>query len=394
MKRLIDKVRNSEFLTMNELLQVKVTLVMVFLLMFGLLTIPVSFFEDLALSIRIIVPLTFISLFTITFIMLIFQKARIAMHLSIFTFIGLTVYYVDGSGQLYGYFLLFITITVIIFYQDITTYILYGGLVTAYGAYFVQTSEELIKDLPSEYAGISPIIYQFILIGFFALFLIQFILTDSINEDLNLQYLKTSKANKRYREYIRKYEHEMRERDNLKSIRNRNEFQNTIKQLAIFINNNLEEPIEDIEEVVEYYFFLHKQDVSKILNNERLPKETRTYAEQFQKYLLDKESEITTLIYSAYFETKQGVKNRLKRYEQNLASMFSNRTNRIIGLAVIYKILTNEVTQVDNWGRVNKILTHSEFKSLIQKQEFRDVITFEDMNFFLNNETLFKNKLS
>ena len=135
---------------MNELLQVKVTLVMVFLLMFGLLTIPVSFFEDLALSIRIIVPLTFISLFTITFIMLVFQKARIAMHFSIFTFIGLTVYYVDGSGQLYGYFLLFITITIIIFYQDITTYILYGGLVTAYGTYFVQTSEELIKDLPTE----------------------------------------------------------------------------------------------------------------------------------------------------------------------------------------------------------------------------------------------------
>ncbi len=393
MKELIDKIRHSEFLTLNELLQVKVTMVMFFLLIFGLLTIPVSFFEDLAITIRIIVPGTFILLYSFSFLMLILGKSRIAMHLSIFTFFGLTVYYVDGSGQLYGYFLLFITLTVIIFYQDITTYILYGGIVTAYGVVFIRTTDELITDLPAQYASVSLVIYQFILIGFFFIFLLRFILTDSINEDLNNQYLKASKANKRYREYIRKYVNELQDREGITPHYKRSNFQEAIKEISKTINNHLEIPVDNLEEVVEYYFFLHHQDIYRIINNNEAPKQAREYAVQFEKYLIDQESELNELLFSAAFEKTPSIKNKIKRYEQNLNTMFSNRTNRIIGLAILYKFLTNEVTQIDNWGRVNKILTHSEFKKLIQGQEFRDIISFEDLNFFLKNEAKFKEYL-
>jgi len=393
MKELIHKIKRSEFLTLNELLRVKVSLVMIFLLLIGLLTVPVSFFEDFALTIRIIVPSIFVLLFSFTFLMLILRKSRIAMHFSIYTFLGLTVYYVDGSGQLYGYFLLFITLTVIIFYQDITTYILYGGVLTAYGVYFIQTNEELVAGLPENLQTVSPIIYQFILIGFFVVYLLQFILTDSFNENLNEEYLKTSKANDLFQTYVIKYIGELQDRNGVTRTTESEAFQEKVKKVAGLIGENVPKPPQDIEEVVEYYFFIQKEELQRVVESENASKRAIRYAKAFEKYRLNHPNDLNNLYFATYFSFKPNLKVDINRYERKLDKMFTNNTNKILAFAIIYLVLNNQITRLDRWGRVNKILTHDEIMTLIQSKGYREYLSFEDINFILQNQDIFENYL-
>ncbi len=395
MRDLLYKVRNSEFLTFNEALKVKVTLVMIFLLFFGSLTVPISFFEDIALSLRIVVPSTFFILFVSTFILLSFDKSRVAMHLSIYTFLGLTYYYVDQSGQLYGYFLFFITLTVIIFYQDITTYILYGGILTAYGVYYIHVNESLMVDNGYTLTDTGPVIYQTILIAFFLVYLVQFILTDSINDNLNTDYLKTKKINERYKDYVFRYLSDIEDRERLTPIKDNVVFQDSVKEISYYIYKNSKHVTSDtdIEEVVEFYFFLHKQNINDIIERDSLSSKVKKYAEQFQKYLIYRINDLDTLLFKSVFYYKKGIDNDLNRYNTHFDDIFSNKTNRILGLAIVYIFLTNEITQIDQWGRIQKILTHQEVKALFKSKEMRQVLSFEDINFFLKNEELFKRYL-
>ncbi len=390
MKQLVNKLQNSEFLTLNELLKVKVSLVMIFLLFFGAFTIPVSFFEDFAISIRITVPGIFVLLFTITFTLLMANKSRPAMHFSIYTFIGLTVYYVGASGQLYGYFLVFITLTVLIFYQDITTYILYGGPLTIYGIYYIQTNDDLISDVTNTAPQIGPLIYQIILASFFIVFLLNFILTQNLEEKLNEDYMKTHKSLRIYRGYSIRLINDISDRENYnRSYRNKG-FQSAIHKAAEFINDKLEENLTDLDEVIEFYFFLHSQNTQQILEKSNIPKKTRNYTLQLSRFLIHKNSDIDAIVFNSIneFRTVKTIANN--QFEYHLDSMFQSRINRVLAIAIIYKYLTTEPTKYDKWGRLNKILTHNEFKKMIQTRSFREIFSFEDVNFFLKNEAAFR----
>jgi len=73
--------------------------------------------------------------------------------------------------------------------------------------------------------------------------------------------------------------------------------------------------------------------------------------------------------------------------------MFSNRTNRILALGLLYQYLRREVTQFDKWGRVDKVMSQQEVKALFTSKPMRKFISYEDMNFFLKNLSLFIEEL-
>ncbi len=401
MKDLILKIKNSEFLSPAEVLRLKVSLVMFFLLVFGVLTIPVSFFEDFAIGIRILVPALFFFLFLVTFLFLFFDKPRLAMHFSIYTFIGLTVYYIDGAGQFYGYFLLFITLTIIIFYQDISTYIIYGGALTTYGLYFIQSRTEMYFGTDAAYPELTPLIYQFILAGFFLVFLLYFILSDSINEKLNEEYLKSEKMIERCRSLAIKQSEDIEYSHKTRPYYMDVKFETTVKNISTFIIEKLEQydsdrPLKaeyDLNEVVDFYFFLHNRDVNRIIDAEEGPSPAKIYARQFSKFLLDKNAEMNTVIFDFLSCFVKPSNNEFKRFRRHIDELFSSKTNRILALCFLYKFLRTEVTQLDKWGRLDVTMTHEEVKQLFQSKQFRQFISFEGMNFFLQNERLFRKHL-
>jgi len=395
MPSIINKIRKSGLLNRTEILKLKVTLVMFFLLIFGVLTIPVSIFEGLSLNIRIIVPLTFTLLFLISFLLLFFNKTRWAMHFSIYTFLGLTYYYVAGSGQLYGYFLLFITLSVIIFYQDLTTYIIYGGAVTIFGIFFISTITDELMVIDNAQLQVSPLIYQVILLGFFIVFLIHFILKDSIEETLSKEYYESEKLIQRFQHYALSYVQDFEERETKTPLYEDSFFKAQVMELANFIakDDTLGVEGEDIEEMSEFYFFLHNHHIDSIMQKENLSSTTKEYALQFNKYLINKNGHMNSMLFKLVCEFKKPYELSFKRYNHSFDEMFSNRTNRIIALGLLYQYLKQEVTQFDKWGRVDKVMSHQEIRTLLTSKPMRRFISFEDMNFFLKNEQLFMKTL-
>ena len=395
MTSIINRIRRSGLLNRNEILRLKVTLVMFFLLIFGVLTIPVSIFEGLSLNIRIIVPFTFTLLFLISFLLLFFKKTRWAMHFSIYTFLGLTYYYVAGSGQLYGYFLLFITLSVIIFYQDITTYIIYGGAVTVFGIFFISTITDEMMLIDNAHLQVSPLIYQVILMGFFIIFLIHFILKDSIEETLSKEFFESEKLIQQFQHYALSYVQDYEERESKTPLHEDNFFKMQVMELSKFIAGGemFEEMDEDVEEMSEFYFFLHNHHIDFIMQKENLSATTKEYALQFNKYLVNNNNHMNSMLFRLVCEFKQPYPLSFKRYLHDFDQMFSNRTNKIIALGMLYQYLRREVTQLDKWGRVDKVMTHQEIRSLLTSKPMRKFISYEDMNFFINNEKLFMEKL-
>ncbi len=401
MKDMLQKIRGSEFLSTSELLQLKVSVVMLFLLVFGMLTIPISIIEDFGFTIRIIVPLAFFFMFIITFLMLLFHRIRIAMHFSIYIFIGLTLYYVGESGQFYSYFLFFITLTIIIFYQDISTYIVYGGALTIYGLIYIHNAPEIASGAELLHPELSPIIYQVILAGFFLIFLLNFILMESINEQLSEEYLKTKKGIERYRVMSLRQAEDIDYSVKGRPIHEDIRLENTVKEIGALLVDKLDKNgllkskgTQDIEEIVEFYFYLHKRDLNKILKDSSVSPLTKNYTMQLKKYLLDRNSELNEILFDVAATFVPPLEHEYKRYKSHLSELFYSKTNRIIAICVLYKFLRSEITQYDKWGRVALACEHAEIKRLFQSKPYRSFISFTDMNFFLQNEYLFKKHLS
>lgn len=391
---MISKIKNSEFLSFSELLKLKVSLVLFFLFIFILLTVPISIFEDFNLEIRIIIPSVFLLLFFLSIFLLSVNKVRAAMHFSIYTFIGLTVYYVIGSSHLYGYLVIFVTLSIIIFYQDIYTYILYGLPLTGYGVYYIILNGERLGNSNLTNLGLSNYIYQGILIGFYVIFLIHFILSDHIYESINNEYLEIQKKNKIYRGYSLKYVEDLHDRNNITLHYQRQDFQQAVKEVAKFFNAYLDKQNEEIDELVDFYFFLHQTSIDDILSNNTTNPITVKYTKELKKYILNENSETYEILYTFLTQFKKGFPQNDKfRYINELNRVFNNRANRLIALAMIYHYLKVEKTQYDKWGRVEKSYTHDEIVDLFKSNSFREIISYEDMTFFLKNQHVFENYL-
>lgn len=393
MKRLISRIKNSEFLTFSEVLRLKVSIVTFFLTILTLLSIPLSSFNDFTLDINVIVPVVLAVLLFITIVLTLVNLNRLSMHVSIINMVVITVYLTSGSNHFYGYMLLFVTLTIIIFYQDISTYLLYGGGTTAYGVYYVIDKGTSIIGTNSLDVGVSMYTYIVVLVGFYSVFLIQFLISDNIYEKMNNDWVRMNKVLGRYQQLTFKHLSEMIEVNLQEPIFKSRKFQQTVSELSVFINEFFEEDANNIAEVVEYYFFLHEEDVDAIIGSKELPIKTRKYASQLRKYLLNENSELVSILFDVSTVFNKSEKLEANRYEYNLDKLFDDRIDKLLSLAILYKYLKTEITQFDKWGNVKRILTHKEITEMFVSKEFREFITYEQVNFYLDNEALFEQYL-
>lgn len=390
MRSFLRTIRNSEFLTFNEVLKLKVLIINMFLMAFVLLTIPLDTVDEFGWSINIIIPIVFFGSVIFTFLLSLINLNRVAMHLSILTIMGLTYYYLTGTNYLFTYILFFVSLTIIIFYQDIVTYLLYGGLVTIYGIYYISTNSNQLVGVESIYgADVSAITYMIIFIGFYIVFLIQFLLSDNIYERLNNEWVQMNKKLERYQDFSHTHLVDMLEKSNLKPVYQNVNFQKAVHELSVFINEFFEEEGKDIAEAVEFYFFIHDAEVDEVINDEELPSITRRYAKEFEKYLLNRRSELVSILFDFSTLFKGDDMYSEKRYIYHIDKLFENRLDKILALAILYKYLKTEITQYDRFGHINRVLVHDEITEMFLSKEFREFIGFEQVNFYKDNEELF-----
>ncbi len=395
MKTLLKKVKNSEFLTSGELLKLKVSLVLLFLFLFGIITIPVSIIGEFSLEVRIFLPSIFILLFLLSLAFLVTNKLRTSMHFSIYSFVGLTMYYTLGSSHLYGYLLLFITLTIIVFYQDIYTYIIYGGALVFYGVIYIQSIGNSLLGIEATSLLLSNLVYQGLLLAFYVIFLIHFILSESAYDNLNEEYLSVKKNILLYQNKALKYNEELNERYDKKEIYNQEHFKYSVKRVSEFISEIYEIDSQTIDELVEFYFFLHDKNIDEIKQSENLNPLSKKYLMQLEKYMLNQSSEMNEIIFSYAGRFQDSYHQETKiRYQYHINTLSNNKADQIILLCYMYIYFRTEPTQFDKWGRVERTLSHEEIKTLFTSNAFRDIISFSDMTFFIDNEELFKKYFS
>lgn len=387
------KIINSEFLTFNEVLRLKVSIVNFFLIVFVVLTVPISSLRDYESVFDIIVPLLFLFLLGITLIFTVVNFNRLAMHTSILTITILTVYYVNSTNSLFTYIMFFVALTIIIFYQDIVTYLIYGGVITVFGVLFIEFYGDAIIGVNSISAEISTLTYQVILVGFYIVFFIQFLVSDNIYEKLNNEYVRMNKILSKYQDFTHIHLVNIIEKSDLEPIFKSSNFQKAVSELSCFMNEFFEDDGKSIAEVVEFYFFIHNEDIEKVVNDKNLPVITRKYANELEKYLLNYRSELVSILFdfSTLFQDDEVYTE--ERYEYSINELFKSRINKLLSLSILYKYLKTEITQLDKWGQVDRILTHTEIVEMLESKEFREFITFEQVNFFLDNQELFEKYL-
>lgn len=393
MKRILNSIKNSEFLSFSEVLRLKVSIVTLFVIAMTILAIPLSVFNDFAIQANVIIPLVVFILIVFTIIFLAINLNRLAMHTSIITVITLLIYFTWGSNQFYGYIIFFVTLTVLIFYQDLATYFLYGFVVTGYGLYYVFTNGDLIIGSNTYNADLSTYSYIIILSGFYLLFLIQFIISDNIYESMNSEWVRMTKLLDRYHLVCTRHLNEFNEKNDKRPIYQDIKFQQAVNEIAVFINEFFEEDGNNIAEAVEYYFFLHSQEIEEIINNKEVSNQARVYAIQMQKYLLKGNSELLALLYDFTTILSENQDYNETRYVYHLDELFDDRIDKLLSLAIIYKYLKTELTQADKWGMISRPLTHEEITKLFISKEFREFISYEQVNFYLDNEELFERHL-
>ncbi len=393
MKKVISRITNSEFLTFSEVLRLKVAIVTLFLLVLTLLSIPLSSFNDFTIDINVFIPMALGLLLLLTILLLVVNLNRSAMHFSIITIIVLTLYYTYESNHFYGYMMFFVTLTIIIFYQDIATYLLYGVSITAYGVYYIFEKGDAIVGLNSINTEISLYTYTGILVGFYLVFLVQFLISDNIYEKMNNEWVRMNKILEKYQEFSFRHMVEMLEENSVQPIYKNQKFQQTVSEICVFINEFFEKDADNIAEVVEYYFFLHDQEVDHVIENKELSITARRYASQLSKYLLNQRTEMVSMLFDFSTIFKESTDFTENRYVYNIDKLFNNRIDKLLALAMIYKYLKTEITQFDKWGNVKRILTHEDITEMFVSKEFREFISYEQVNFYLDNEQLFKDFL-
>lgn len=389
MRAIFRRIINSEFLTFNEVLRLKVVIVTIFLFVFTGLTVPLYNLNSLQMTIDIAVPISIAVLLAATVGLLIGNLNRWAMHISIYVVMILTVYHVSGSTRFYGYMLFFVTLTVIIFYQDILAYLIYGVMVLAYGIYFIVDNGQYMVGINSPGLIASAYTYQVILVGFYLVFLIQFIVSDSIYEKLNNEYVRMNKVLGKYQELTLSNLVDIVEQKGLEPVFKSVGFQKAVTELSIFVNEFFEDEAENIQEVVEFYFFLHDQNVDEIIDNKDISPVTKKYAMQLRKYLLNTRSELVSILFDFSTLFKGDDKYNELRYEYSIDELFDNKVNKLMALAILYRYLRKEKTQIDKFGKADRRLTHEEIVDLFISKEFREFVTYEQVNFFLDNQDLF-----
>jgi hypothetical protein len=277
------------------------------------------------------------------------------------------------------------------------TYLLYGGTLTAAGVYYVILEGPSLVGANSISAvdggNLSSLTYQAILVAFYIVFFIQFLVSDNIYEKLNNEWVRMNKSLERYQEFTHGHLVEMIEKSGKIAVYQSSKFQQAVSELSIFLNEFFEEDGDEIAEVVEYYFFVHNKDIDEVIDDNNLPVITRKYALEFKKYMLNRNSEIVSMLFDFSTLLQKEEKYTPTRYLYNLDKLFDNRVDKLLSLAILYKFLKTEITQFDKWGQISRKLTHEEITELFISPEFREFISFEQVNFYLDNQELFERNL-
>lgn len=392
MKDFLRRVFDTEFLPMSEVRKIKVVLVMAFLLILTALTIPFSLFFDYSTGLTILILSIFLLGYCLMFAMIQINKILSAIQISIIYSIGLTLFYTQGTSAFYAYLFFFIALTIIIFYQELFSYLTYGTIVTVLGVWYIITHQSglvLAQDTPG-----SMYIYILILVLFYFVFLGQILYNEKLYTDMNYDWVKLNHVIDRYQDDIYIYLDELRKKNKNPLMFEDLDFQKTVDELIVFIGEQTKESGKDIINVFDLYLYIHEKGIDRILENDEVSVSMKKTANRLNKYLLNQRTDMFSMIVNFFSRFRETEKYQPNRYDYSLKKLASKGDEQVITLAMIYLYLANEVTGKDEWDQMKRILTEEEIYQLFTGVDAEEFLTPSQIAFFKDNYDLFVEHLS
>jgi len=391
MKNFFRRMFNTEFLPMSEVRKIKITLVMFFLLVITAVTIPFSIFFDYPPVIKILASIGLALAFVLILLLIRWNKIMFAVQVSIVYTIALTLFYLGGTGSFYAYLFFYIALTIIIFYQELYSYLTFGTLIVGLGTYYLfrhQADLVSVERISGEFY-----IYVVILVVFYLIFLVQILYNEKLYIDLNYDWVKMNHLIEKYQDSSLSYVVELDRRSGKQPAYEDIRFQRAVGEIAVFLCEQFKENGKEILNVRDLYLYIHERGLKRILENEEFSVATKRIANRLDKYLLNNRTDMVTMIFNFQTKFRETVPYRENRYEYALDKIAIGKEEQIIALAMIYQYLASEVTRRDEWDPIGHPLTHQDIVKLITAAETEEFFSPELIAVFRDNSDLFQQYL-
>ncbi len=392
MKEFIKKVFNTEFLPMSEVRKIKLWLVIGFLLVLTIITIPYSTFFDYSLALKII---TIVGLFILLFVMLLLTrlgKTLAAIQISIIYSILLMLYYTQGVNSFYAYIFFYIALSVIIFYQELFSYIVYGTFVAILGGYYtIAFKEGLVTS--TDITG-SAYIYLTVLILFYLINFIHILHNEKIYTDLNYEWVKMNYIIHKYQDDILYYLEDLRQDAHKSPIYEDLEFQQAAFELSQFIAEQIFKEGKEIVNLMDLYIYIHQKGLNNIIENPEISLAMKKTSNLLSKYQLNENSDMFSMLINFYIRFEETKSYKKNRYSYEIEEITNIRDEQIIAFCLIYSYLAKEIEKNNEWNKLERKDEEKEVEEVFASVELEDFFAKEVIAFYNDNYEMIKKYLN
>ncbi|MFA7075440.1 MAG: hypothetical protein WC152_02095 [Candidatus Izemoplasmatales bacterium] len=371
----IKKVLHSEFLPISEVRKLKVHIVMSFLFILTLVTIPFSFFLNYSTLIKVLSIAVFALFYLLCVILVRFNKIFTAIQISIIYSVLLMVFYTTGISSFYAYIFFYITLTIIVFYQEIYSYFLYGTLTLVLGILYTSSYSEGLM-LQNDVEG-SVFIYIAGLVIYYLVSFIQILNNEKLYADLNIEWVKMNNLNINYQDEMLYHIEDMRAEMKKSPIYEDLEFQKVAFELSEFIAEQVLKDGKQITNLIDLYIYIHEKGLESVLKNDEISIAMKKNSNILGKYLLNQNSDMFSMIISFYLKFHQTKEYKSNRYIYNVENITSLTDEQIISFCLIYFYLSDEISESKGLDS---------FKS--EEKSIDDIFNKIDMNEFFSEQVI------
>ncbi len=391
MMNFLRRVVNTDFLPMNEVRKIKVVIVMAFLLIVTAATIGFAFFFDYTNAVKIVVMAVFLFGAGLIYLLIRFNRIMAAIHVTIVYTIALTMFYTQGTDSFYAYLFFYISLTVIVFYQELYIFLSYGTIVVGYGVFYIWIHRANLV-APADIPG-SVYAYIVLLVLFYLIFLLQSLHNEKLYTDLNLEWVKLNQVIGSYQDFTLFHLEEIRKKNKGVPFYEDRAFRKAVDELSVFVCEQLKDKGKEITNVLDLYIYIHERGLAKIIENEELSVATKKIANRLDKYLLNRRTDMVSILMNFFTRFRTTDDYRPNRYEYHLGRLAPATAEQVVALAFVYRYLANEPTAFDRYGQPDKIMSHEEICQLFAAPEMEEFLSDGQVAFFKENADLFRDHL-
>lgn len=382
----IRKILNSEFLPMSEVRKLKVHVVMLFLFVITLITIPFSFFLDYSLLVKVLSLVAFALVYGLCILMVRLNKIFTAIQITMIYSILMTVFYTQGISSFYAYIFFYITLTIIIFYQEIYSYFIYASITLTLGIFYTFSYREGLVVI-SDVLG-SVYIYVAGLVIYYIISFIQILTNEKLYADMNLEWVKLNSINSNYHDEILYHLEDIRADLQESPLYENLEFQKAAFELSEFIAQQIIKDGKDIVNLIDLYIYIHERGLEAILNNEEISVAMKKTSNILGRYLLNENSDMFSMIISFYLKFRKTDEYKFNRYDYSITKITDLNDEQIIAFCLTYFYLYDELAENKQWHKIEDI--SQEMADVFEKIDLEEFFSERLIAFYQDNLELIK----